>query len=287
MTRMSTTQPASSPDRDLDVDVTELLEALADEVKKDLDEDIEVIDSGTEFPSKVYTDVPKWVRINDVVAVFGDLRNSTGLSVNHYAKSTAHIYEAATGGMVQAFSAFVPDFIDIQGDGVFGIFAGARRYERAMCAAITLRTFSEHVLVPQLHGRLPQKPPQTGIKIGVAAGHVLVKKIGVRGANEPVWAGRPVNFAAKCAQAAEEHEVIITGKVYEKIKSNEYLSWTCGCPTGASYSKIWHAKTVSTLPADTGTAYRMNARGWCDEHGAEFCTAILDGDTSRGLGYAA
>lgn len=78
MASTSTNKPSSSTDRDLDIDVAELLEALADEVKKDLDEDIEVIDSGTEFPSKIYTDVPKWVRVNDVVAVFGDLRNSTG-----------------------------------------------------------------------------------------------------------------------------------------------------------------------------------------------------------------
>ena len=56
MTSSSTTQSASSPDPALDVDVAELLEALADEVKKDLDDDIEVIDSGTEFPSKIYTD---------------------------------------------------------------------------------------------------------------------------------------------------------------------------------------------------------------------------------------
>lgn len=272
---------------ELDLDVAALLENLTDEVKGDLDAEIEIIDSGTTFPSKIYADVPKWVRVEDVVTVFGDLRNSTGLNVDRWAESTARIYESATGGMVQTMSAFKPAFIDIQGDGVFGIFTGDRRYERAMCAAITLRTFSEHILVPQLQSRLPKKPPETGIKVGVAAGQILVKKVGVRGDNEPVWAGRPVNFAAKCAQAAEEHQVIITGKVHDKIKNNEYLTYSCGCPSGGSYSYLWKAKTVATLPSDVGSSYQLTSNGWCKEHGAEFCSAVLAGSTSRGLGTAA
>lgn len=277
----------TSAQHNLNLDITELLGDLTEEVKDDLEAELEIVDSGTAYPSKIYTDVHKWVGTDDVVAVFGDLRNSTGLNVDRWATSTAHIYEAATGGMVQTLAAFRPDFIDIQGDGVFALFTGDRRYERAMCASITLRHFSEHILVPQLHARLPKKPPETGIKVGVAAGRILVKNIGVRGTNEPVWAGRPVNFAAKCAQAADTHELVITGKVHDKIKTNEYLTWSCGCPGGTSHSYVWQSKTVATLPPDTGSAYRLTATGWCDEHGAEFCAAVLAGRTSRGLGYAA
>lgn len=272
---------------EVSIDLQKLQAELAEEVRADLEADIELIEIGQSFPSTIYADKPKWVVMDDVVAVFGDLRNSTGLNVDRHAKSTARIYEAATGGMVQTLSAFQPSFIDIQGDGAFGLFTGERRYERALCAAVTLRTFSEHTLVPELHRRLPSKPPETGVKVGVSAGRLLVKRIGVRGGNEPVWAGRPVNFAAKCAQAAGTHEVVITPKVYDRIKGNDYLSWSCGCNTVAgTWSPVWHPVRVDTLPSDVGDCYKLVASGWCENHGAEFCEAILSGKTARARGAA-
>jgi hypothetical protein len=40
---------------------------------------------------------------------------------------------------------FDPQFMDIQGDGIFGLFHGDRAFERAVCG-ITLKGFSERSL---------------------------------------------------------------------------------------------------------------------------------------------
>jgi class 3 adenylate cyclase len=69
----------------------------------------------------------KWIKIPDVVAVVADLRNSTQLGTDRWAASTASIYQAATGGVVEVLNQFQADFIQIQGDGAFGLFWGDRR----------------------------------------------------------------------------------------------------------------------------------------------------------------
>jgi hypothetical protein len=50
------------------------------------------------------------------------LKSSTQLGLNKHAASTASIYEAATGGVVQIFDDFEANFVAIQGDGAFALF---------------------------------------------------------------------------------------------------------------------------------------------------------------------
>jgi class 3 adenylate cyclase len=148
-------------------------------------------------------EAPTWVRY-DVTAVVADMVNSTHLGAGgQWEKSTAAIYDAAVSPMVQILDAFGADFIDIQGDGGFGLFTGERQTERAVCAAITVRTFSERGLVKALKAKWPNNTPETGFKLGVAQSRVLAKKVGISRTShqEPVWAGRAVNHAAKCASA--------------------------------------------------------------------------------------
>jgi class 3 adenylate cyclase len=78
--------------------------------------------------------------------------------------------------VVKTFDTFGADFIQIQGDGAFALFWGDRRYERAMCAGITIRTASAD-LVERLENKWPDIA-ETGFKVGVASGRVLVKRIG-------------------------------------------------------------------------------------------------------------
>lgn len=127
-----------------------LLAELDEEVSTDLSADVELVEADDIDPDDLYAGVPKWIAIDDVVAVFCDLKNSTRLGLGRHARSTARTYEAATGGLVHALTAFDPQFIDIQGDGGYALFTGDLNYERALCAAVTVRTFSERHLVPQL-----------------------------------------------------------------------------------------------------------------------------------------
>lgn len=100
----------------------------------------------------------KWYRLHDVVVVFADLKNSTQLSVGKHPSTTAAIYQVATGNVVRILHDLEADFIQTQGDGVFGLFWGEKRLERAICAGITVKTFSREVLQKQLETKWPKAP---------------------------------------------------------------------------------------------------------------------------------
>lgn len=230
----------------------------------------------------------KWKRVEGVVAVFADLENSTQMSIGKHPRSTAKIYRAATGNAVKIFHEFEADFIQIQGDGTFGLFWGAQAIERAICAGITVKTFSQRHLEPVLEQRWPDAP-QTGFKVGVAVGRVLVKNIGTpRNTNEqePIWAGKPVNYAAKAAQQANRGELIVTGSVWLAIENNDFLTTSCGhggtAGSTVTPAPLWQDVTINKLDHDEDEAAgRMLTAPWCTECGPGFVNAILSGETTR------
>jgi len=259
--------------------ITELMEDLESRVKSALSETVEIRDSDT-FPSldDMYTEKAIWLRVLDVVCVVADLKGSTKLDFGKYAPSSARLYEALTGNMVRIVDVFAPDFVDIQGDGLFALFHGHRRYERGLCAGITLKTFSENILVPEVGKQTSERFPDTGLKVGMNASRVVVKKVGVRGTTEPVWAGKLVSWAVKAAQAADAHELVATQRVYEHFRENELITHSCGCPNGVKVP-LWSDCAVSALP-ETDALCRVLKTKWCDNHGDEYCQAILDGLTT-------
>ncbi|MGY4647682.1 adenylate/guanylate cyclase domain-containing protein [Mycobacterium sp. URHB0021] len=230
----------------------------------------------------------KWFRTDDVVACFADLKNSTQLSVGKHPRSTAAIYRAASGNATRVMHDFDADFIQIQGDGVFGLFWGDAAVERAVCAGVTVKTFSEKHLEPALSSKWPDAPI-TGFKVGVATGRVLVKNIGTPrnpAEQEPVWAGKPVNYAAKAAQQADRGELIVSGSVWLAIEANDYLTTSCGHGvdggTAPQPSTLWRDVTIEKLGHDDDEAAgRLLTACWCDLCGPEFVAAILNGETVR------
>lgn len=228
----------------------------------------------------------KWYRIDDVVVVVADLQSSTRLGTGKHAASTAAIYGAATGNVVRVLHDFDCDFIAIQGDGAFGVFWGERHVERAICAGITIKTFSKETLVPQLESRWTSGP-DTGFKVGVASGRVLVKNVGTRNdenEQEPIWAGKPVNYATKAAQQASRHELIVTGSMWLAIEGNDYLTVSCGhgVEKDDALSVLWEDVEIEKLTHDTDEAAgRLLKACWCTECGPSYVKAILDGETER------
>lgn len=224
----------------------------------------------------------KWIEVPDVVAVVADMKNSTKMGTGKHAASTASIYQASTGGVVDIFNQFDANFIQIQGDGAFALFWGDRRYERAICAAITVQSFGGK-LTERLESKWPDAP-ETGLKVGVASSRILVKRIGTPqnpAQQEPVWAGKAVNYAAKAAQGAERHQLVVTGSVWDVIEKNDYLTTSCGCP-GGDPVQLWDDVVIDRLADDDPDAQgRVLCSSWCGEHGQEYCDAILSGQKVR------
>jgi class 3 adenylate cyclase len=259
--------------------VNALLNDQHTRARKDLQTPVEIEDVAT-FPrlTDLYVDKRKWLRIKNVVVVSADLKSSTALSFGKYAQTSARLYEAATGSAVRLMSKFDPQFMDIQGDGIFGLFHGERAFERALCAGITLKSFSIRSLEPMIEELFADGFPDTGFKVGMSAGILVAKKVGVRGTNEPVWAGKPVNYAVKCAGKADRHQLIATANVYEKFVGNDYVTHSCGCPDSLP-QPLWVDVQVDKLGKHSQC--KLLPVGWCAKHGDEFCSAILDGKRRR------
>jgi class 3 adenylate cyclase len=273
------------------MEVNKILKDAGERARKELRTPVG-IENVEVFPEQdeIYSEKRTWKKIDDVVVVSADLKDSTKLNFRKYAQTSAQLYEAVTGNMVRIVDSFQPEFVDIQGDGLFALYHGEGRYRRALCAAITLKSFSEHELVPAIEVAMPDRFPETGLKVGMAAGILAVKKVGVRGTNEPVWAGKPVNWSTKCAAAADRNQLVVTRKVFQKFEQNDYVTHSCGCganpatgervPGGAIPSELWTTTQVATLP-DEDIDCKLLKSSWCPIHGDAFCIAILEGKTSR------
>ncbi|MGH3854677.1 MAG: hypothetical protein ACRDR6_14500 [Pseudonocardiaceae bacterium] len=266
-----------------EVDLSGLLGDLDDAVRSELASTPEVVDKGDDLDvDALPITARRWHKLRDAVAVVADLKNSTKLGTGKWAASTASIYEASTGGVVKIFDQFDADFLAIQGDGAFALFWGALRYERALCAGITVKTFSRD-MVTRLEKKWPDSP-ETGLKVGVASSRLLAKRIGTPrnpAQQEPVWAGKAVNYAAKAAQGADRHELIVTGSVWDVIEKNDYLAVSCPCRLGPSLG-IWTDTEIDRLPdGDPEAQGRLLTACWCDVHGEEYCAAVLTGERHR------
>jgi class 3 adenylate cyclase len=254
-----------------DFSITATLGEQHDSAKEDLTSAVEIVDVES-FPSMsdLYVEKRKWLRVRNVVAVATDLKESTALNFDKYAQTSAPLYQAVTGSVVRLFSLFDAQFVAIQGDGAFGLFHGERAYERAFAAAVSIKTFSERSVGPLIDEHFAESFPDTGLKTGIASGILVAKKVGVRGTNEPVWAGKPVNFAVKCAQGADRHELIATAAVYEKLGANDYIAHSCGCPSGVT-APLWSEIEIEKLGKHSKCMRLLS--NWCEVHGDRFCRA--------------
>ncbi len=262
--------------------VSELMAELDHRVRSELKKPVQIEDCEKfpNAPDDLYLEKRIWKRINQVVVVAADLAGSTKLNFDKKANTSASLYEALTGNLARVVTEFGPEFLDIQGDGLFALFHGERRFQRAFCAAVTLKTFSERVLVPAIEGIMSERFPNLGLKVGMDASTLVAKRVGVRGGNEPVWAGRAVGWAVKCLEAAAIHELVATKAVFQWLESNEYVVYSCGCPSGTP-KYLWSDARVESLPEAEGSQCKRLKSSWCTTHGDEFCQAIRDGKTRR------
>ena len=226
----------------------------------------------------------KWLQSPAITCVYIDLVKSTHLQVIKHPKTTAKVYQLFVENMVRALNNFDAQFIDVRGDGGFGIFVGEDSPVAALCAAITFKTLCSKYL----ENSLPEFKIQAHIGIDKKA--VLFKQVGMRGDKKNVvWAGKPVNMSAKLASLAAGGQVAISDRVYEvlsKPKFKKYAVMSCGCSNGkytGETSNLWTAQSVTDKGYfDFTTAY-VNPAIWCDTHGDDFCKNLMQDSTKESV----
>lgn len=267
-------------------------EELKRESEKRYDDfSIEPISSIRRITDDAYLDNPTWLGGDEeFVCLFIDLDNSATMSFRHHPQTMAKLYDYFTQNIVDIITSdpFGADYIDIKGDGAFGIFEGEKAVFRALTAALTFKTFFEKNIRPKFQN-------QTVVfncKLAIDQDKVLVKKIGLRGDNNEVWAGRVVNGAAKLASLTKEIYIanpalssnsysllVLSDKVYKNLKSKTpYTTESCGHDMRGNVvdkAQNWTQYDCSSVDSVRGDSAWYTNTIWCDKCGDRFMQEML------------
>ena len=272
-----------------------ILDDVEADVSSQLDEQSSLgvkITRKDDVPESGPTNRGVWYQIPQVTAVFADLKRSTELSAVHSPKAAARAYTYFIRAMTVILNQFDAKYVDIQGDGLFGLFSGKDSRFMAAACAITMRTEVERIVAVRFEKDTSTDWDLTA-GVGIDHGTLLVRRLGLRGTKQnEVWAGKPVNMAAKLSSLAGPNQVVVSDRVFRQYKGasklrKRALLWTCGCdgdtqgsgldtPVGDT-SYLWEKETV---PEDLGLDFlhfhRLESK-WCKIHGPEFCETIATG----------
>jgi class 3 adenylate cyclase len=220
-----------------------------------------------------------WFKIADVICCFVDMEGSTKLSANSHDKTTAKAYRLFTETAVRIFHHFGASYIDIKGDGVFSLFDSSKVYS-ALAATITFKTFVYDDFTPKVKQLTGQ---DIGGHFGIDQKTVLVRRLGLKchqdrtDRQNEVWAGKPVNMAAKLASLSTNNQLWVSERYFRNLV-DEKATHSCGCPN-AERVELWEKKDVSKDSRfDFSNAYTLNSN-WCEKHGRSFCSALVHLDT--------
>jgi class 3 adenylate cyclase len=197
------------------------------------------------------------VSVPDVICVYIDMKDSTKLAAGAGNKKVARAFQLYTSTAVRLLNAFDAPYIDVRGDGAFALFDRGQHY-RALAAAITFKTFAYRVAVPAIEATCGVR---VGSHIGVDQKGVLVRRIGYRRTQErddrqnEVWAGQPVNMAAKLASMSGDDELLVSDRFYDRI-TDDHARRSCSCD--GRPQPLWVQVDLSA-PADSTSA---RSTGW-------------------------
>lgn len=205
------------------------------------------IDSLKSILDKAYLEKSTWLGgDNKFVCLFIDLDGSSKQSFKKNIKTMAQIYDYFTQNIVDILNhpVFGADYIDIKGDGAFGIFEGEQASFKAFYCALTFKTIFEQAI----KGKFSTQNETLSCKIGIHKDKILVRRIGKRGEGNynEVWAGRLVNNASKLASQVKEippdlnfsTPILISEQVYEDFSKNkEYGFYQC-CDSASGQSVL-------------------------------------------------
>jgi hypothetical protein len=92
-------------------------------------------------------------------------------------------------------------------------------------------------LIPIMNPQHWLQIPAVGCHLGIDQETALVRKLGLKqyadrtDRQNEVWAGKPVNMAAKLASISEDDELLVSERFFKNIQ-HELVIKSCGCKEG-------------------------------------------------------
>lgn len=275
------------------VDILNYLEDLKKENKEKW-EDTSVTNTKRINKDNIYKMTPHWLQIDDgVVAVYADMINSTSVNISKYrhTKTRGQIFEIFTGALAKIFHDFDVVHIDIEGDGALGVWNGGDDRLKALCAAITFRTYVGDWL-SDFVSKVVSDVDKIGVRIGIDEEVAAVKFVGVRGEDQNlVWAGEPIPSASKLCKLHNFYDenggeidqishISVSDRFYNHIKSIDEIRLSCGCSGDGlvrDKTPIWKEIEIPDNEKENFgfEKYDLLITRWCPIHGNEYCRAIL------------
>lgn len=221
-------------------------------------------------------EVNEWQEVDNIVCVFSDLQNSTQISLDKNKTTIAKILENLIVPIQDIHRSFDCEFIDIKGDGGIVLYSGKNASIRAFLASVTCNTFfSEFASKLEKDYNI-----KFNVYSGIHKGSILLKRVGSRKDNFPVWAGDTVNISALITKELKNNTKIsssyigVTDEVF-KILSNsnvkDYLTISCGC-NSSTKNTLWNAHTFK---GRNGKKYHYMNTNWCSLHGQIYLDNVL------------
>jgi class 3 adenylate cyclase len=219
-----------------------------------------------------------WLKIPDVICCFVDMEGSTKLSAGSHDKTTAKSYRLFTETATRIFHKFGASYIDIKGDGVFALFNSDQPYT-ALAATVSFKTFVDQHFTPKVEDLTGKS---IGGHFGIDQKTVLVRKLGLKfnqnrtDRQNEVWAGKPINMAAKLASLSTDNRLWVSDRFFRNLKDTK-ATHSCGCPNGTE-AELWKQEDLSSDSRfDFNAAYSLGSN-WCGKHGKAFCSELVELD---------
>jgi hypothetical protein len=272
------------------VEVNKLVDDAGADARKELRTPVE-IEEVDEFPAldDLYVEKRAWKKIKDVVVVSANLKGSTKLNFDRYAQTSAQLYEAVTGNMVKLVSPFDPASSTSKAtacslSSTVSAATSARSARRSRSRRSPSTSWCR-----QSRRRWPiasRRPGQgrggrrnPGRQEGRRARHEragLGRQAGQLG--DQVRRRRRPQPAHCRAQGVPEVRAERLRHALLRLRHEPRDGRT---RAGLWRSEeLWSDTRVEALPEE-GIDCKLLKSCWCENHGDEFCTAILEGKTHR------
>ena len=153
----------------------------------------------------------------DATVLYADLADSTRLVDQRSSNFAAEIYKTyllCAGKIIKDAGGAITAY---DGDRIMAVFIGNRKSNSATSAALKINYARTAIIDTALVKQYSTTDYRLKHSIGIAAGKLLVTRVGVRGANDLVWVGSAANHAAKLTAEGSDFPIWITKQVYDVL----------------------------------------------------------------------